>query len=198
MSKNLYILATTILLMSSTEICGQHTKRQTSATASLSAPRSSTLDQSYQEIKARAKVTADAFMRRDFNTVADYTYHRVVKLMGGRANTVFEVEQEMKKIERKGYALISLSHGEPHKVQIIGKQVFSILPTTLRMKTPIGTLVYESFMIAISEDGSKTWTFVDGALAGDRQMLRQIFPFAASKLLLPPKKQPVIHPSQRG
>jgi hypothetical protein len=194
MSKNPYILAITILLLSSGVICGQYTKRQAPDTPSLS---STTFDPSYAEIKAKAKATSDALVRRDYNTVADYTYPKVIRLMGGRANMITITAQEMGKMQSNGFTIKSVSVVEPNKVQIIGNQIFSIVPMTMTMKVPDGTMVVESFLIAISEDGSRTWTFVDGTIAGNRSLLLRIFPIAADKLRLPPKKQPVVYPNER-
>lgn len=118
--------------------------------------------------------------------------------MGGRGNMISATAQEMRTLERKGFTVKSVSVLEPNKVEIIGKQIFSIVPMTMIMTVPSGTMLLESFLIAVSEDGGKTWTFVDGTAAGDKRMLRQIFPLAADKLHLPPRKQPVIYPNDRS
>lgn len=192
MTRNIYIFAITLLLCSAV-ISGQQEKHPQSP-----APNSSTLHESYPTIKTNAKATADALMRRDFKTVADHTYPKVIKLMGGRENMISATAQEMRKLERKGFTVKSVRVGEPNKVETIGKQIFSIVPMTMTMTVPGGTMLVESFLIAISEDGSKTWTFVDGTIAVDRRMLRQIFPLSADKLRLPPKKQPVIYSNDRS
>lgn len=195
MFKCRYILAITVLLVSFNWVYGQHSRKQTLDTPS---PGSYTLDQSYSEIKAKAKVTADALVRGDFNTVAVNTYPKVVRFLGGHKNVISAAAQQMRDLESKGFTVKSVRVGEPNKVEIIGKQIFSIVPMTLSMTVPGGTMLVESFLIAISEDGSKTWSFVDGTIADDKRMLRQIFPLAAGKLRLPPKKQPVIYPNDRS
>jgi hypothetical protein len=195
MFKNRYILVITILLVLCNGINGQSAKRQVPDTTS---PGSSVFDASYPEIKAKAKATADALVRADFNTVADHTYPKVIRLMGGRANMISTTAQEMRKMESSGFTIKSVSVVEPNKVQIIGTQIFSIVPMAMTMRVPGGTMLVESFLIAISEDGSKTWKFVDGTIAGNRPMLRRIFPVAADKLRLPPKKQPVVYRNERG
>ena len=192
MAKNICHVALIVLLLCHAA-CGQRATPHMSGSPNSPAPVPSTLLKT--DLKALAEATAEALLRKDFNTVADFTYHKVVKLMGGRDETVSAIGQEMTKAERKGITLVSVTVGEPKEVKKFGKQLFSIVPTTLNMKVRDGTMVAQSFMIAVSEDGGKNWTFVDGAIAVDKTTLRELFPYAANKLQLPPKKQPVIYPN---
>jgi hypothetical protein len=195
MTKSTYIVVITVLLFSSACHHGQRAKQQAPDKAT---PSSAALDPSYSAIKAKAEATVDALTRKDYDLVTDYTYPGVIELMGGREETISVFEDELGKIERKGYTIASVQVGEPTKIEIIGKQSFSIVPTTLTLRFPRGTATGESFLIAVSEDGSKTWTFVDGSIAADKETLRQIFPLAASKLRLPPQKRPVVHLNEVG
>jgi hypothetical protein len=64
---------------------------------------------------------------------------------------------------------------------------------------PNGILRSKGFLIAISEDRGKTWTFIDGAglvsePGREREKLAQILPDFPAQLALPPREQPALEP----
>ena len=196
MTKLISITALAVLLFSQTTCAQSPTNRRTSAASNPSASPSSTPQSNYPNLKIQAEETANAFVHKDFKTIVDLTYPRVVEFMGGREKMVSAIEQGVKQAEGEGITFVSVDVGEPEKVISVGRQLFSIVPTTLKMKVPGGTLIGESFMIGVSENGGSKWTFVDGAGGIDKGKLRTLFPSAADKLQLPERKQPVFHPDK--
>jgi hypothetical protein len=144
-------------------------------------------------IKAVAEASAKALAEKDFLTVADFTYGRLVTLVGGRDETVAMIEKEMKQLEKAGMTVLSVTVGEPQEVKKISNELFSIVPTKIKMRYQTTMLEAESFLIAVSEDNGKTWKLVDGAIAQDKPLLRELFPDATDELQLPPKKDPVFY-----
>jgi len=66
-----------------------------------------------------------------------------------------------------------------------------------RIKVREGTLVGEAFMIAISADGGRSWTFVDaGGRPMNKDQLRTLIGPVADRLQLPEIKPPVLHPGE--
>jgi hypothetical protein len=195
LTRSIFLAALAILLLSQATRAQSRTTRRASGAPSAPASNSTTPGTNYPNLKAQAEETANAFARKDFNTIVDTTYPKVVEFMGGREKMIPVIEQGVKQAEREGITFVSITVDEPKGIVNVGKRLFGIVPTRLRMRVPEGTLVGESFMIGVSEDGGKKWTFIDGAGA-DKHRLRALFPSAADKLQLPEKKQPVMYPGK--
>jgi hypothetical protein len=144
------------------------------------------------DIKSAAEASANAFVHKDFATVADYTYDPLVQQMGGKAVTISTVEGQLKDLEKKGMTIVSITVADPEPVNNIDNLQFSIVPTTVKMRYKDATVVSESFMIGVSDDGGQHWRFVDGAIAQDQELMKDLFGDAADKLRLPRIKEPVI------
>jgi len=149
------------------------------------------MTRSQLEIKAAAETCAKALVSRDYGTVADLTYGRLIELMGGREETITHLEDQLKELDDKGMTIVSITVGDPETVKSINNQQFSIVPTTAKLKYKDSNMVAESFMIAVSDDGGKRWKFVDGAISDDQELMKELFANVADKLQLPPKKDPV-------
>src|SRR5215203_3245835 len=86
------------------------------------------------QIKTAAEACSGAFARRDFSTVADYTYEPLVKIMGGREAAIASIETQVKDIEDKGMKIVSISVADPEPVTTIENLQFSIVPTKVKLK----------------------------------------------------------------
>jgi hypothetical protein len=92
-----------------------------------------------------------------------------------------------------GSAILGAEVAEPKEVIASGERRFAIVPMTVRVKVPEGTLRSKGFLLAISIDEGKTWTFIDGA-GLTKEKLAQLFPDIPSQLTLPSKEPPVLEP----
>lgn len=59
------------------------------------------------------------------------------------------------------------------------------------MKVPGGRATAKSFLLGISTDKGKTWTFVDGNGIGDEKVKRKLLPNLPAEFKLPKKEKPV-------
>jgi hypothetical protein len=133
-------------------------------------------------------------VKGDFARGADLTYPKLVELMGGRAQYIAIVQRAMKELQTDQTRLESFTVGEPRDVNQIDKEYYAIIPTTMKIKVPEGTLVGEAYMIGISADAGAHWTFVDsGGRTINKEMLKTLLPKAADKLRLPEVKQPTLY-----
>jgi hypothetical protein len=82
--------------------------------------------------------------------------------------------------------------GGPQKAVRVKRQLFAVVPTTLRIKVPEGVLVGDAFMLAISEDGGENWTFLDGSVTTRPEQMKVLLPQLAGKLKLPESRPPVL------
>jgi len=138
--------------------------------------------ENYPSLKRHAERWAAAYEREDYSALASLTYPRQVELMGGPEGMAKILSRALK---AEGTEVLSTVAGEPEEVTRVGPQLFAIVPTTLRMKSPRGTLMGDGFLIGVSDDGGATWTFVDGSGGRNEAKIKTLLPAAAGKLRLP-------------
>lgn len=143
-----------------------------------------------EEIKARAEESGKAMLARDFGKLADLTYPKVVELMGGRAKMVAYLVRETSKMQSEGFEFLSVNIGQPGAVVKGGDKLFSLVPMTMKMKVPGGTLTGESYLLGIAGSDGRVWTFISGADM-DETKLKAIVPEAVGRITLPTSKPPV-------
>lgn len=143
-----------------------------------------------EELVRRARESGDALIRGDFNRLVDLTYPKLVELIGGRARMVSLLETRRKEMTAQGNEFGSVSVHQPKETVSIGTRTFAIVPFTLKLSVPEGTLINETFLIGISEDKGVTWTLIDGTNLDERR-LRILFPDAAGKITLPERQPPL-------
>jgi hypothetical protein len=90
---------------------------------------------------------------------------------------------------------------EPFRRAVIGEnrnrrkwKLFSVVPTSTTMTgtaTADARITQKSFMLAISTNNGKTWTFVDGSTLTPA-MLSKLIPDLPPELKLPPPQAPMI------
>lgn len=135
-------------------------------------------------LRAQAAEMTRAFMAGDYERLADFTYPKVVEAMGGREKMAEFVRKEMAEVKTNGFETLSYTPAaEPTQVLREGRETYAILPAVMRMGTPSGVMVGESFVIAVSADDGKNWRFISGSLEADK--LKLLLPAAADKLKLP-------------
>lgn len=146
-----------------------------------------------EKLKQQAQELSDAMINGNFNRAADLTFPTLIRLMGGRERFMVTAERMMKETQGTQFRILSVVVGEPRDVEKIGREHFAIVPTKMRIKVPDGLLIGEGFMIGISNDGGKNWTFVDSGQSTDKTKLSTLFgPAAAQKLRIPETKRPVL------
>ncbi|GAC1446898.1 MAG: hypothetical protein NVSMB56_10000 [Pyrinomonadaceae bacterium] len=193
MIKNLCFIA--LALLFSQIVYGQSKSsfEKSNANVAQSKPDSQSQNQ-YRNLKTQAEQVGAAFVSEDFGKVVDSTYPRLVEMLGGRAKMISFLEQNKKQWDSEGIKITSFTVDEPKEILRIDKQLFAILPATMKIKVPEGTLVGKSYMIAITDDNGGKWTFVDANRRSNEEMLRTLFPSAAGKLQIPETKPPILYP----
>jgi len=98
-----------------------------------------------------------------------------------------------------GTAILGVEVSEPKEVVTAGEKQFAIVPMIVRIQLPDGTLRSKGFLIAVSEDHGKTWTFIDGGgiikePGKEREKLAQVIPDFPTQLSLPAREQPMLEP----
>jgi hypothetical protein len=142
-----------------------------------------------QIVKTKVIELNDAVMKEDHGKVVDLTHPKVVKLSGGRDKMISAMTAGNKQMKAQGSAFHSCKVAEPTDLVSEGSELYVVVPFLLEMKVPDGKLLVQSFVIGISTDKGKSWTFVNGDI--DRQKVKEVLPNLPDKLTLPEKKKPV-------
>jgi hypothetical protein len=70
-----------------------------------------------------------------------------------------------------------------------GDESFAVVPYDLEMTLPAGRALVRTWLLGISSDQGKTWTFVDGGNL-NAAAVKRMFPNFPDKLTLPAKQPP--------
>ncbi len=121
---------------------------------------------------------------------------RFVELLGGGAAARDNIERQRSAMARDGASIEDVSVGEPHAAIAVGAREFALVPQTLRIKVPDGTLRQSAFLLAIRETGTEKWHFVDAGSTGSGG-LSLLFPDTSrwefqARLEIPARSWPVL------
>jgi hypothetical protein len=144
------------------------------------------------ELKKLVQEMIDDTLAGKYAKVIDKTYPGVVKLLGGREQAIQTTETVMKQIADQGFKIKSYTFGEPGELIAGEGNTFVIIPTKLEMTFAQGKVISESYLLGISPDGGKTWTFADGAGLETKEARDKSLPKLPEKLKLPEKKDPQV------
>lgn len=142
-------------------------------------------------VKALAEEAGRAFVVGDFKRLVELTYPKVVENVGGREKMVAMLERDTREAKGQGFEMVSYVVGEPREPVRGGSQLFVIVPTELKMKATDGVWASKSYLVGISDDDGKNWTFIDGAFLDDAKV-KLVIPAAVGKLVLPKPAAPVL------
>jgi hypothetical protein len=144
-------------------------------------------EEAAKRLQSQAEESGRAFLEGNYERLADYTYPKLVELIGGREKMIEVVRKGVEGMKAGGFVPLSSAPSAPSQVLRAGRRTFAIVPLKFKMRAPSQVLVSDSFMIAISEDEGKSWKFLSGASV-DEEKLKVILPDAAGKLKLPTVK----------
>ena len=139
--------------------------------------------------RKQAQEMVDALLKNDVETSTRLTNPRIIEFTGGREKMMNLFREGKEQMTARGMTLEQITVGQPSFPVRAGNELFIVVPHTLRLKTPQGVLVDESYYLGVSSNGGRNWTFVDGQGMND-QTVKQFFPNLPAELTLPPKSAP--------
>lgn len=142
-------------------------------------------------IRAHAEKMGRFLFDKNYTGFAQYTYPKILEMMGGAANMAKAIEDGNKEMAEHGMSITKVTIGEPSAIITAGNELQCTVPQTIEMKTPEGRLVAHSTLIAISSDGGKTWHFLDTSRK-PLKALQQFIPNLSNDLVIPEKEEPVM------
>jgi hypothetical protein len=121
--------------------------------------------------------------------LVDLMYPKIVEQAGGRDKLLELMTTGQKEMGEQGVRVKSTTLGDPIQVMTEGSKMYAVLPETIVLNAPGGTLTNRGCLIGISDDAGKTWSFVDGA-AGEKT-IRGFVPELPKDLKIPDREKPV-------
>jgi hypothetical protein len=99
------------------------------------------------------------------------------------------MEAGTKEMKSQGFGFKSVKVDDPSDIIPAGTELYVVVTFQMEMKAPGGKLTSKSFVIGVSPDAGKTWTFINGDM--DIKSVKQVLPDLPDKLKLPDKQKPV-------
>jgi hypothetical protein len=143
-------------------------------------------------VKKLAQQLGDWTIKGEYAKIIDSTYEGLVKELGGRDKAIQITEGIMKELADKGITFKSYKVGEPGKFHSKGDKTFVIVPTTVEMTIPDGKMIVTGYLLGISSNKGKTWTFADGAGVSKKALRDKLFPQLPVDLKLPEIEKPKV------
>ncbi|MFD0990706.1 hypothetical protein ACFQ1R_11410 [Mariniflexile jejuense] len=131
------------------------------------------------------------FLAGDFENFANYTYPKVVEMMGGKSNMVKATKDGMNKMKNDGFSFTDLNFKNPSEFLKKGNELQCTITQIIEMKTPRGKIESEYTLIGISNDNGQNWTFIDTS-GKDKETMLKYFPNLHDEIVIKPKKQKLI------
>jgi hypothetical protein len=142
-------------------------------------------------LKRTANIIARATEQGDYKTVVDNTYPKLIGMAGGKEVMVGMADSSMKKLQKSGITIAGLKIGNLGAFYKAGTEIHCLVPDTLTLKIPGGRAIAKSYLLAISEDGGKVWSFID--LQGQtEETISQILPNFNHDLKVPKTEKPLL------
>ena len=140
-------------------------------------------------VKAKVEEINNALIKEDFAKIVDLTYPKVTELIGGREKMISVLKSGVQGMRANKFEFRSAKVKEPSDPVEAGSDLYIVVPFLLEMKAPGGKLLQDTFVIGVSSDRGKTWTFVNGDL--EIKIVKQVLPNLPEQLKLPKKQKPV-------
>jgi hypothetical protein len=131
------------------------------------------------------------FLVEDFENFANYTYPKVIEMMGGKSNMIKATKEGMSQMKNDGFSIIDLNFKNPSEFLKKGNELQCTITQIIVMKTPSGKIESEYTLIGISNDNGQNWTFIDTS-GKDKETMLKYFPNLHDDITIKPKKQKLI------
>ncbi|MEE9349719.1 MAG: hypothetical protein V3U80_06700 [Flavobacteriaceae bacterium] len=134
---------------------------------------------------------AKAFLKNDFKTIANFTHKSILNLIGGKENMASVLTQEMEKMIADGYGFKDVKIGPPRQIYTAGDELHCLVSQKIVLSLKDEIITANSYLLAISSDKGKTWTFIDTAKINNENIL-ELLPHFNTNLKFPKKAALII------
>jgi hypothetical protein len=140
-------------------------------------------------IRTEAKVYATATFSGDAETMFQYTYPKMVELIGGKTSFIAQFKMNIEGLKTSNILLKSINCGDPGPIFKAGNELHAIIPQLQVVENDEYVMKTKEYLLAISTNGGKSWYFLN--LTGfDNQTIKYYFPDFNDQLEIPQKLDP--------
>jgi hypothetical protein len=141
------------------------------------------------KLKRQAAAMANAVVKKDYETVANHTYPKILKAAGGKEKMIQMIKMGMQEMQARGFTLDNATVGSPGKFYKAGKEIHCLVPEMVVIKSNNSRLVNHTNLLAISKDGGNFWYFLD-INQSNYKMIPKILPNFNKNLIIPEPSRP--------
>jgi hypothetical protein len=141
-------------------------------------------------VKRKVEALNTALIRGEYDKLADLTHPNVVEENGGRAKMIESMKLVVEELKSTGVAIRGVKVETPREFVKAGRELFTVVRFSMEITGPGVKLTQSSFVIGVSADTGKTWTFINGDLG--EAAVKRLLPNLPERLTLPGKQLPVV------
>jgi hypothetical protein len=131
------------------------------------------------------------FLTEDFRGFSNFTYSKVLDMMGGKEKMIQATTSSMNQMKKEGFQILDLNFKNASAIISHDKELQCSLTQELLMQIPQGKLLATYTLIAISSDEGKNWKFMDTSGKSKETMLKY-FPNLSPDIVIKQKTQKMI------
>jgi len=142
-------------------------------------------------IKTAAMEMGNALAQKNSQKFIGYMHPVMIELAGGEEQLRMISDSALNVFEQLGGRVSKISYGNPGEVVNHKKILQSVVPQTMTLTSFIADIELSTSLIAISEDGGKSWRFIDTNLFNIKQ-IKSTMPEISPSLVVPKSTPPKI------
>ena len=144
--------------------------------------------QTKRQVKAQAEEVYLALLKGEVAKLVDHAHPEWVQKEGGREKMIATLKAVADDLKAKGFTFQALTVKEPKEIVADGTKRFAVVPYVAELKGMGGKVTQEAFVIGVSGDRGKSWTFISGDATKIKTLLPTLLP---EGLKLPESRQPL-------
>lgn len=131
------------------------------------------------------------FLAEDYDSFANFTYPKIIEMMGGKQNMVNLTKQAIDGLKAQNISFAALNYADASQIFEKGGELQCTVVQETILNTPNGKIQSLSALIGISKDGGQNWTFIETS-GKDKKALSAVFPNLHEDLVIPPSSQKML------
>lgn len=144
-----------------------------------------------EKVVTLAEQIAQATRDKDNEFIIDRTHPKLIEFAGGRNKMLEILDKALEPMKAKGITIADYKISRDVNIRRQGKDIYVVLPTVLDLNYQGRIMRTDSFLLAISEDAGRTFTFLDGSgAAKNRSMLKRLLPNLPDDFTIPTPSLP--------
>lgn len=161
-----------------------------SATTPAAVPKPASVDVS-EKVIVLAEQMAQATKDGETDFIIDRTHPKLIELAGGRGKMLEILNKAMEPMRAQGIKIADYKILREVQVRRAGKDIYVVVPTIMDLNYQGRIMRTDSFLLGVSEDSGRTFSFLDGSgAAKNRSMLKRLLPNLPDDFAIPTPSLP--------